>query len=160
MKIKNLEIKIQELAYDELSEEIKQLIDKAKEATNNAYSKYSNFSVGAAVRLEDGSLYIGANQENAAYPSGLCAERSAIFGVQSQSPEKAITHLAIAAKNADGFLKQPISPCGSCRQVILEIEDRYKNDIKIYLYGEEKIYAINSGKDLLPLCFMENSMYE
>ena len=103
---------------------------------------------------------IGANQENAAFPSGLCAERSAIFGAQSNYPDQPILTLAIAARNGNGFLKSPISPCGACRQVILEMEDRYQRPVRILLYGENGTYCFDSIKDLLPFCFVDSNMKE
>lgn len=143
---------------EELSKEEQVLIEKAKEATNNAYANYSHFYVGAACLLEDGRIVIGANQENAAFPSGLCAERTAIFGAQANYPQLAINTLAIAARNENGFLADPISPCGACRQVILEIEDRYKKPVRILLYGTEGVYCFKSVKDLLPFCFVDANM--
>lgn len=143
---------------DELSGEDVQLLNSAKRATNNAYAIYSNFHVGAAVLLENGNIVIGANQENAAYPSGLCAERTAVFSAQAQYPDQPIKALAIAARNENGFMPTPTAPCGACRQVILEIEDRYKCPIRILLYGTEGIYVVDSIKDLLPLSFVNDSM--
>ena len=110
------------------------------------------------MRLANGQIVIGANQENAAFPSGLCAERSAIFAAQSQQPEQPITTLAIAASNDEGLLKDPITPCGACRQVILEMEDRYKRPVRILLFGARAVYAVNSVKDLLPLSFVDANM--
>ena len=144
---------------DELSNEDQQLVKAAIAATANSYARYSNFNVGAALRLSDGSIVIGANQENAAFPSGLCAERSAIFAAQSQQPEHAITALAIAAKNVNGLMPDPVSPCGACRQVILEMEDRYKRPVRILLYGTRGIYCIDSVKDLMPLSFVDENMH-
>ena len=103
-------------------------------------------------------MVMGANQENAAYPSGLCAERSAIFAAQSTRPDQPIKALAIAARNGGGLMKQPIVPCGACRQVVLEIEDRYKKPVRILLYGTEGVYVIDTIKDLLPLQFVGESM--
>ena len=120
-----IEINIQYCSFEELSADDQELINKAIKATENSYSKYSHFCVGAAVRLADDNIIIGANQENAAFPSGLCAERSAIFAAQSQCPEHAITALAIAAKNEKGLVPMAVSACGACRQVIMEIEVRY-----------------------------------
>ena len=111
--------------WSELSEQDKQLIKHTKEAVRNSYANYSHFHVGAALQLHDGRIVIGANQENAAFPSGLCAERAAIFAAQSQAPEQAIDAIAVAAHNEEAFLNDPISPCGACRQVMLEMEDRY-----------------------------------
>lgn len=116
--------------------------------------------MGAALLLENGEIMIGANQENAAFPSGLCAERTAIFAAQANHPELKITTLAIAARNENGLLKSPITPCGACRQVILEIEDRYKSPVRILLYGTEGVYIIKSVKDLLPLCFVDENMHK
>lgn len=145
--------------FDELDDESKLLVNKAMEATNNSYSPYSNFRVGAALKLEDGSVVIGANQENAAFSVTMCAERSAIFNAQSNHPELAITSIAIAARNVEGLVKTPVSPCGSCRQVILEMEHRYKRNIRILLCGKDGIYVANSIKDLLPLSFVDESMH-
>ena len=144
--------------FEELDDVLKTLVSKAIDATDNSYSPYSNFKVGAALQLEDGTIVIGANQENAAFSVTMCAERSAIFNAQSNHPNLAITTIAIAAKNVNGLLHTPISPCGSCRQVILEMEQRYKRNIKILLCGSEGIYVINSIKDLLPLSFVDESM--
>lgn len=144
--------------FEELDDVLKTLVSKAIDATDNSYSPYSNFKVGAALQLEDGTIVIGANQENAAFSVTMCAERSAIFNAQSNHPNIAITTIAIAAKNVNGLVHTPISPCGSCRQVILEMEQRYKRNIKILLCGSEGIYVINSIKDLLPLSFVDESM--
>lgn len=160
MKEQTLNINYQIAQLSELNETEQTLIRKAMEATHNSYANYSHFYVGAACQLADGRIVIGANQENAAFPSGLCAERSAIFGAQSNYPEQAITTLAIAARNANGFLKSPISPCGACRQVILEMEDRYKQPVRILLYGEAGIYCFGSIKDLLPFSFVDANMKE
>ncbi len=151
-------IKYQLAQFEELSSAEQTLVTKAMQATDNSYAKYSEFRVGAACLLANGQIVIGANQENAAYPSGLCAERTAIFAAQANYPDQPISTLAIAARNADGFIKSPISPCGACRQVILEIEDRYKQPIRILLYGKEGILCINTVKDLLPFSFIDDCM--
>ena len=143
---------------EELNEAEQQLVRKAMQATDNSYSPYSHFRVGAAIRLEDGSEIIGANQENAAYPVTLCAERTAIFAAQAQQPELSIEAMAIAARNENGFTEDPVTPCGSCRQVILEVEQRYGRPMKIYLYGTKGVYVIDTVRDLLPLCFVDESM--
>lgn len=175
-----LTINITEKLYEELTPEEKVLIDAAKEATYSSYAPYSNFHVGAALILADGTIVKGANQENAAFSVGTCAERSAIFAAQSQYPEQAINAIAIAARNgsepleplepletieAPGtsgtieapsrFTPLPISPCGVCRQAIVELEQRYHQDVKIMMYGEEKIYIVDTIKSLLPLTFSE-----
>jgi cytidine deaminase len=158
MKEINLDAKIQFCQMEELSEDDQRLVNKAIEATRNSYAPYSNFHVGACLRTADGMEMIGANQENAAFPSGLCAERSAIFAAQSQHPESAIVALPIAARNEEGLMATPVSPCGACRQVILEMEDRYQCDVKILLYGTEGIYVIPNVKTLLPLHFVDSCM--
>ncbi len=158
MKEKILSSKIITCQMEELSEEEQKLIELAKKATDNSYSPYSHFRVGAALRLDDGTEIIGANQENAAFPVTLCAERTAIFAAQAQYPEHAVKQLAIAARNDDGFMPMPTAPCGSCRQVILEVENRYKQPIRLYLYGADVVYVVDSIKDLLPLNFDSDSM--
>ena len=158
MKDIELVTRIQLCQMDELSDDDRQLVEKAIEATKNSYAPYSNFHVGACLRLDDGQEVIGANQENAAFPSGLCAERSAVFAAQSVHPDKAIVALAIAASNENGLTANPVTPCGSCRQVILEVEDRYKQDVRILLYGTEGVYVIPSVKSLMPLHFVDSSM--
>ena len=158
MKHLKIEINYDFVSESELSAEDQELVTRAKEATKNSYANYSHFYVGAALRLENGEIIIGANQENAAFPSGLCAERTAVFAAQAQHPEQPIKTLDIAARNANGFLKEPISPCGPCRQVILEVEDRYKQPVRILLYGTDGVYVIDSVKDLLPFCFVDANM--
>ena len=158
MKEKTLSIRYHVAQKEELSRQEQELVEKAIGATANSYARYSHFCVGAACLLANGTIVIGANQENAAFPSGLCAERTAIFGAQANYPDQPITTLAIAARNADGFIKSPIAPCGACRQVILEIEDRYQHPIRILLYGKDGILCINTVKDLLPFCFVDECM--
>ena len=126
MKELTLTIPIRVFSYEELDEADRQLIDTAREATRRSYSPYSRFAVGAALRLIDGTIVSGSNQENAASPSGLCAERTTLFYANSRYPDQAVDTLAIAARNERGeFLSDPISPCGACRQVMVETEKRY-----------------------------------
>lgn len=158
MKQIDINISIESYQLDELSPQDQELVQAAIKATHNAYANYSRFYVGAALRLENGKIVIGANQENAAFPSGLCAERTAVFAAQANYPDSPIETLAIAGRNEKGVLPNPITPCGACRQVILEIEDRYKKPIKILLYGTQKIYCVRSVKDLLPLSFVDDNM--
>lgn len=141
-------------SYDELSERDCRLIDAAKQATKQSYAPYSHFHVGAAALLDDDTIVIGSNQENAAYPSGMCAERTALFYAGSAHPDKAVVALAIAAYSEGQFTAMPISPCGACRQVILEMEQRHSHPIRILLYGAEGIIVIEEGiNELLPLTF-------
>ena len=145
MKEQNLNIRYMVAQLSELSQQEQELVNRAKAATSNAYANYSHFYVGAALLLGDGRIVIGANQENAAFPSGLCAERSAIFGAQSNYPDQPILTLAIAARNGN---------------VILEMEDRYQRPVRILLYGENGTYCFDSIKDLLPFSFVDSNMKE
>ena len=158
MENKKLEINYQEMNLDELSVDDQRLVEAAIKATDNSYADYSHFHVGAAVRLSDSSIIIGANQENAAFPSGLCAERTAIFAAQAQHPELSIEALAIAAKNSNGLMPEPVTPCGSCRQVVLQIEERYHKPLAILLYGTKRVFRFHSIRDLLPFCFIDECM--
>ena len=155
---KTIETKISVFRFDELSEEQKKLLNKAKEQTQKAYAPYSNFRVGAAVLLENGEIITGNNQENAAYPSGLCAERVAMFYANAQFPDVAVKALAIAAWTNGNFLAEPVSPCGACRQVLLETGTRFEKDFPVLLYGTESVYVIEKAKDLLPLNFVKESL--
>ena len=167
------EIKITALIQSYNPEEVPSrycdLIDAAKAATTRAYAPYSHFHVGAAIRLENGEVVCGANQENAAFSSGTCAERSACFYASSQYPGVPFKQIAIAAyaeplgpddkplpvvEGEIPFQKKPISPCGSCRQALLEYEALH-GDIEVILYGGEAVYVLPSIKSLLPLCFTE-----
>ena len=114
--------------------------------------------MGAAVRLKDSTIVCGSNQENAAFPSGICAERTALFYANANHPNQPVIEMAVAAFNNGSFLSAPIPPCGACRQVILGVEERYKQDIRVLLYGEDGIYVIHSAKALLPLQFMSDTM--
>ena len=139
---------------DELSPADREVVDAARAATANSYAVYSHFNVGAAVRLAGGTIVCGTNQENAAYPSGLCAERTTLFWANSQYPTQAVEVLAIAARTEQGELATPIPPCGACRQVILETEKRFNKAMRIILYGAKECYIIEEGvKALLPLSF-------
>lgn len=158
MKEKLITTQIQIATYEELTAEEKKLIDAAKNATKNSYAPYSKFNVGAAILLDNGEIITGNNQENAAYPSGLCAERVTMFYANSRYPNNAPKALAIASYANNNFLADPITPCGACRQSLLETEVRFKNNIKVYLYGTKHIYIIESIKALLPLSFDNSSL--
>ena len=149
-------VRIYELA--ELSEEERELVEAAMLATNGSYAPYSKFLVGAAARLQDGTIVTGANQENAAYPSGLCAERTALFAAGAQHPDQPVVALAVAARKGRQFMARPISPCGACRQVISGVEERYGVPIRILLYGTEGVLVSEGIKPLLPLCFVDEDM--
>jgi cytidine deaminase len=159
MEQKLIESKIQVYQMEELSASDRQLVDKAMLATNNSYSKYSKFSVGACIRLKNGLEIIGANQENAAYPVCMCAERSALFAAGAQYPDEPVVAIAIAARNSTGeFTTEPVSPCGSCRQAMIEIEQRYHQALRILLYGTKGVYVIDSIRDIMPLSFTDDQL--
>lgn len=154
MKTFTLETEVTVYAYHELDAKELTLADAALEATRRSYAPYSQFHVGAAVLLEDGNIVTGTNQENVAYPSGLCAERTAIFYANSQHPDVAVKALAIAASDAQGnATSSPISPCGACRQVLVETEKRFGRPMRILLCGAEEVYVAESAASLLPLSF-------
>ena len=156
--MKELEIRpnIWEAQMDELTADERSLIELAIEGTNRSYSPYSHFHVGAALKLQNGVTIIGCNQENAAFPSGICAERSAIFAAGAQYPDQPVVMLAIAARNEEGvFTEHPVSPCGPCRQVLIETETRFHHPVRILLYGQRCVYVVDSIKQLMPLSFTE-----
>lgn len=155
MKEFKITTKISVYTLEECSEIEKKLIESAKNVCKKAYAPYSQFHVGAAALLNSGEIITGNNQENAAYPSGICAERTTVFFANANFPEQKIVTMAIAAYYKGRFTKDVITPCGACRQVLLEVENRYKTPIRFLLYGEDGIYAVNSIKDLLPLNFGE-----
>jgi cytidine deaminase len=137
-----------------------ELIKHAKEATKNSYSPYSKFRVGVAILLDNGKILEGNNQENAAYPSGLCAERVALFYANANFPKSKVLTIAITARSEKKFTNLPITPCGSCRQVILETQNRFKYPIRIILYGTEKILIIEDASTLLPISFSDEFLKE
>ena len=152
MKNIDLNIRIRQCGMEELSHDDRLLVEYAMKATAKSYSPYSHFCVGAALLLADGSVVTGANQENAAFPSGLCAERTAIFAAQAQHPDQPVRAIAVAARSESGYTK-PIAPCGACLQVMLEVEHRYGSAIRVLLYGTDGTYIIDSVKDMLPINF-------
>lgn len=158
MKEYTLKTKMRSYKWDELTEEQREVISVAKEQTERSYCPYSHFHVGAAAKLANGVIVRGANQENAAYPSGLCAERTALFAAGAQYPEQPVKKLAIACFTAGHFTKEPGSPCGACRQVMLETEQRYEGKMEVLLYGEEETYVFESAEDLLPLIFVKENL--
>lgn len=156
--MQELELKstIQVCQMEELTANEQHLLQLAIEATGRSYAPYSKFCVGAAVRLDNGIELAGSNQENAAYPSGLCAERTALFYAGAQYPDVPVRMLAIAAKGTDGELtEEPTGPCGACRQVIIESETRADSPIRILLYGKKYVYVIDGIRPLMPLTFSE-----
>ena len=156
MKELTIQTSIAVAQMDELTETERQLVRQAIEATSRSYAPYSHFNVGAALLLQNGETFIGCNQENAAFPAGLCAERSAIFAAGAQYPDQPVVMLAIAARNPQGELQEePVSPCGTCRQVLIETETRFRQPVRILLYGSRHIYIVDGIKQLMPLSFTE-----
>ncbi len=142
----------------ELVEEEQKLILAARQASENAYAPYSNFHVGSAVLLVNGEVITGNNQENSAFTAGLCAERVALFYANANFPGVAVKTLAVTAKNSIGLVPEPVKPCGSCRQVIVETEVRFKKPIRIILDGRNKIQVFEGIDNLLPFAFKPDSL--
>lgn len=153
MKEIDIHIALKVLAPTELSAEEQQLMEAAREATRRSYAPYSHFNVGAAALLENGIIVTGTNQENVAYPSGICAERTTLFYANSQYPDVPVVALAIAAYGGTGAKWPLISPCGACRQVMLETEKRYGRPMRVLLCGTDEAYVVESARDLLPVAF-------
>ncbi len=152
----NKEIKIAWREYydlDELEVQDRTLAQAAIDATALSYAPYSGFNVGAAVLFEDGEIVKGANQENAAYPSGLCAERTALFYASASRPDKAMTAIAIAAGQNGKICDMPATPCGACRQVMAQYQTKSGRPMRVILVGEKLIWSFDKVDDLLPLIF-------
>jgi len=141
-------------SVSELPSDIQNLMNKAQQARENAYAPYSSFMVGAALQLASGEIITGNNQENAAFPSGLCAERVAVFHAGAEYPGITITIIALTVRSLNHTVDVPTPPCGACRQSLAEYEVRQKEPMAIYFMGETgKVVKANSIKDLLPLVF-------
>lgn len=153
MKTIEIAAKIRICSHIELTNEQKSVVEAAKKATSGSYSPYSRFKVGAAVLLDNGQIITGSNQENAAYPSGLCAERTALFYAGANYPDVPIRKLAIISRQGDDFGSQVCSPCGACRQVICECEARAGAPIEILLCSATEVYIFDGIEGLLPFGF-------
>ena len=152
----NKEIKIGYREYGSVSDlpaADKELADAAIQAIESAYAPYSRFNVGAAVMFEDGEIIKGSNQENAAYPSGLCAERTALFYASAGRPEKKMAAIAIAAAQNGEICKNPVTPCGACRQVMAQYQTKSGCPMKVILAGADKVWVFEKVDDLLPFIF-------
>lgn len=163
MKEKQIVTSFKEYAFDELPAEDRALVEKAKEMTRNSYAPWSKFMVGAAILLENGEVVTGANQENVAFPSGTCAERSACYYAGATYPGVPFKKIAIAARNLskddnlafeESFEKTPVAPCGACRQALIEYE-RQHGPIEVLLYGADKTYVVPSVASLMPFTFTD-----
>ncbi len=156
MENKTIQINYKSCAMSELSKEDADLVAAAQKATYTSYAPYSNFSVGAAVKLSNGMIMAGSNQENAAFGAGTCAERCTMFYANAAYPDASICTIAIAARGTDGeFTQCPISPCGVCRQALIEAQTRAKHSLRVLLYGQREVLVLNSISDLLPFQFDE-----
>ncbi len=156
MTKRDISIAFEELVYDELPADERALADMAMEATERSYAPYSRFRVGAAIALDNGVLVPGSNQENVAYPSGTCAERSACFYAHARYPEAKFVKIAVASRGTDGeFTTEPTAPCGACRQALLEYEVLAGHDVPLLLVGRDTIYRLPSVRSTLPFAFSE-----
>ncbi|MDE6716610.1 MAG: cytidine deaminase [Muribaculaceae bacterium] len=165
MKELTITTMIKECGFEELPGADRELVEAARQMTRTSYAPYSRFHVGAAIRLDDGTIVCGSNQENAASPSGICAERTACFQAGALYPGRRFSKIAIAAWTSlhkpegmpydDYFQESPISPCGACRQALLEYETRGGEPVEVILYGRRRCYIFPSVASLLPYCFTE-----
>lgn len=140
-------------SIEQMNPEDRQLAQAAINATKHSYAPYSKFNVGAAVMLEDGEIITGSNQENAAYPSGLCAERTAMFYASANRPDKAMTKIAVAAGQDGKLCDSPATPCGACRQVMAQYQTKGGRNMEIILVGGKKIWKFEKVDDILPFIF-------
>ena len=161
-RMKKINLTVDYLEYDhpdELPQEDKNLLDIAAGSMKHAYAVYSGFHVGAALLLENGETVTGSNQENVAFPSGMCAERVALFYASARYPDTAVKTIAITAFSNDFSIDEPITPCGACRQVMAETETRTARRIRLILKGEaDKVFVIEGTNNLLPLMFHANGL--
>jgi len=160
---KNVSLSTEIIRYAHISDlldpTITDLCEKAIEAIQSAYAPYSNYPVGVALHMTDGTIVQGSNQENAVYPLGLCAERVGIYSATSANPGVGISALAVATKKVLSEDELPPFPCGSCRQVMLEMENRYQQDIQLYVIGSDKsVCVVNGIRQLLPFSFDQASL--
>lgn len=154
MKKFDISVPVEALEYSELSPAEQHLVDVARQYTSHAYAPYSHFNVGAAIELENGEVIPGANQENAAFPSGTCAERTACYSAGARFPGVKFSRIAVAARGVDGTeLPSPVAPCGACRQALLEYETLAERPVPVLLVGRDTIYRLPSVASLLPLTF-------
>jgi len=159
MRTKEVRIFVYEYkTLSELPDEDQKLVNAAREAAKSAYAPYSGFSVGAAIKLASGKIVKGNNQENAAFPTGLCAERVALFYANATYPKVSVKTIAVTASNHEGIVEGPVRPCGSCRQALSEAEFRFNQPIKVILDGKEKIQVLDGIDSLLPLAFKPESL--
>ena len=154
MQEKKIELSFITAHLPELSEQEQQLVSNAKSAFKTAYAPYSGFLVGASVLLENGEIINGSNQENVAYPSGLCAERVALFYAGARYPDIKVKTIAVSVLSKNFEVNDVISPCGACRQVMAEYEEKQEEEIKVILHSPtDEVLIANTVEDLLPFMF-------
>jgi cytidine deaminase len=159
MKTREIKILVHEFEnISELSPDEQSLLLEARRITGLAYAPYSGFHVGAAILLGNGQIVTGNNQENSAYPSGLCAERVALFYANANFPESAVKTIAISAAKNGVLVNEPVKPCGSCRQALAETEVRFEKPIRIILDGQDAILVLEGVESLLPLSFSKKAL--
>jgi cytidine deaminase len=159
MQTTEIRIVVQEFEnIEELPVNDRNLLTEARRITAQAYAPYSGFHVGAAILLDNGKVVSGNNQENSAYPSGLCAERVTLFYANANYPDSAVKTIAISAAKNGVLVKEPVKPCGGCRQALAEAEVRFENPIRIILDGRDKVLVLNGVESLLPLSFSKKSL--
>jgi cytidine deaminase len=159
MQTTEIRIVVQEFEnIEELPVADRNLLLEARRITAQAYAPYSGFHVGAAILLNNGKVVSGNNQENSAYPSGLCAERVTLFYANANYPDSAVKTIAISAAKNGVLVKEPVKPCGGCRQALAEAEVRFENPIRIILDGRDKVLVLNGVESLLPLSFSKKSL--
>jgi cytidine deaminase len=159
--MKKKEVSISYLEYGNISElpaEEKDLVEEAVAATSGAYAPYSHFMVGAALLLDDGTVIRGANVENAAFPSGSCAEKTALSYMVANYGTRRVMAIAIAAMTEDRMTEEPVPPCGNCRQMLIEEEQRSDSHIKVILAGSSAVYVLESSQALMPLSFTGSNL--
>lgn len=156
MKEFEIVIPVKAVSYNELDDTDRKLVDLARQATERSYAPYSHFRVGAAILLSNGEIVTGANQENVAYPSGTCAERTACYYAHATYPDATFKTIAIAARDTTGNeITRPVAPCGACRQALLEYETLAGENVKVILVGANDIYILPSVSATLPLAFTD-----
>ena len=160
MKVRKISINIEEFdSSDHLNQADQKLLGEAHKAVKSSYAPYSEFHVGAAALLDSGKIISGSNQENAAYPSGLCAERVTLFHAKSQFPDATVQSIAVTAHSSHFNIYHPITPCGACRQVIAEVQNRQTDKIRIIMQGEKGAVIVSDGiENLLPLMFKDENL--
>lgn len=160
MELKKIQFSVEVYRFaEELPVGDAELLAAAREVTAAAYAPYSNFFVGAAARLANGVIVKGTNQENASYPVAICAERTLMSAAATQYPGVAIEAMAISYHNKNGKSNKPISPCGVCRQMLAEFEDRTGRSMKLIMSGQKgEVHVVNTAKDLLPLTFTSGDL--